>query len=206
MGKLFLRIKNFSENFLVEEFLVLLGHEVIVRLGYFGDTLVYGARGLEADGVGNLLLGVLFHSQPENLAILFGQPLRKGVNLPLREHLAFELRARVGDVHNVAAFFDQRVEGDGFTAAVVVPVAHEIVADDAAFVLVVLQRAVFPDGVNHGLPVFFLNNLVGHVAHEVPELRPCVPLHFLVRPDGVKRLEGYVLTLYLAAEIAEDVV
>ena len=72
MGKLFLRIKNFSENSLVEEFLVLLGHEVIVRLGYLGDSFVYGARGLEAHGVGYLLLGVMFHAQHENLAVLLG--------------------------------------------------------------------------------------------------------------------------------------
>ena len=87
-----------------------------------------------------------------------------------------------------------------------VPVPHEVFADDTVFVLVVLDRSVLPDSVNHGLPVFFLNNQIREVAYKVTELTVCKSQHFLVRPCGVEHLKGDVLALYLAAKVAEYVV
>ena len=109
-------------------------------------------------------------------------------------------------VHNVAAVLDQLLERDRLATAVVVPVPHEVFAEDTVFVLVVLDRSVLPDSVNHGLPVFFLNNQIREVAYKVTELTVCKPQHFLVRPCGVEHLKGDVLALYIAAKVTEDVI
>ena len=65
------------------------------------------------------------------------------------------------------------------------PLPHEIRLDGAAGGLVVLHSSIFPDRVDHRLPVLFRNHHVGDIADQIAELLIGQPRHFHVLRDIV---------------------
>ena len=66
-----------------------------------------------------------------------------------------------------------------------VPLPHEIRLDGSAGGFVVLHGAVFPDRIDHRLPVLFRNHHVGDITDQIAELLIGQPRHFHALRDVI---------------------
>ena len=86
------------------------------------------------------------------------------------------------------------------------PLPHEIRLDGAAGGFIVLHGAVFPDRIDHRLPVLFRNYHVGNIADQIAELLIGQPRHFHALRDVVKVLKAQSALLKLHADVGDDAV
>ena len=86
------------------------------------------------------------------------------------------------------------------------PFSHEIGLDGAADGFVVLYGAVFPDRVDHRLPVLLCNHHVGDITDQIAELLIGQPRHFHTLRDVVKVLEAKPVLLKLHSDVGDNAV
>ena len=166
------------------------------------------AGGLIANLVRNLLFGVALHPQLQYLPVFLGNALLgKGGDLHFRNDFLFKLAARVGYFENIAVLiFHHFVKRNGLAGAVMMPLPHKIRLDGAAGGFVILHGAVFPDCVNHRLPVLLRNHHICDIADQIAELLIGQPRHFHTLRDVVKVLEAKPVLLKLHSDVGDNAV
>ena len=87
-----------------------------------------------------------------------------------------------------------------------IPLPHEIGLDGAAGGFVVLYGAVFPDRVDHRLPVLLCNHHVGDITDQIAELLIGQPRHFHTMRDVIKVLEAKPVLLKLHSDVGDNAV